>query len=631
MLLLSTKVLISCSGSGPCGENPPCINDTECASTARCQVGCCVPDRGIPIVDAGADQTVVSGERVFLRGTAQDNGGADSLSFAWSLIAGPPTAQVVIEDAGSQEASFIAPAVDGEYRFRLEVQDRDGNIQFDDVLITITCISETDVTFCGRNGANCGALTAQDNCGQTRSIASCGTCQAPNTCGGGSVDNMCGCSENDRAFCTRLGADCGPLVDFDICDTQRSIFCGTCEAPDACGFGNDPNICGSIAELSLGGSHSCLKTSSGRLRCWGANESGQLGYGNTANIGDDEVPAVAGDVNVGGFVEQVVAGDSHTCALLRGGVVRCWGSNQFGQLGYPNIANVGITEQPAAVDPVDVGGTVIQLAASGFHTCALLDTRDVRCWGWGFRGQLGYGDEETIGDDETPASAGNVNVGGAVVQIAASDYHTCAVLETNKVRCWGWGNWGQLGYGNTDNIGDDEPAADAGDVPLGNVDVQRVEVAATHTCALTTTGDVRCWGFAGDGQLGYGNFDFIGDDEPAGNGGEVDIPELVTQIGIGEYHSCALLSTKKVRCWGRNDTGQLGTGVASTINEPSPDIDAGENVEALAVGAAHTCVLLTSGNVRCWGLGASGRLGYGNTQTIGRFEAPSSVGPAQLF
>ncbi|HEY6560739.1 MAG TPA: hypothetical protein VI072_25855 [Polyangiaceae bacterium] len=153
--------------------------------------------------------------------------------------------------------------------------------------------------------------------------------------------------------------------------------------------------------------------------------------------------------------------------MLSTGKARCWGQSAYGQLGYGNTHTIGDDELPSSGD-VNVGGTVSQLAAGGYHTCALLSAGAVRCWGYGFYGQLGYGQRNNIGDDELLASAGDVNVGGTVIQIAAGDAHTCALLSTGTVRCSGTGGNGQLGYGNTNTIGDDELPAIAGDVVLGS-------------------------------------------------------------------------------------------------------------------------------------------------------------------
>jgi len=190
---------------------------------------------------------------------------------------------------------------------------------------------------------------------------------------------------------------------------------------------------------------------------------GGLGYGNARNIGDNEAPASAGDIDVGGSVRQLAVAADHICALLTTGAVRCWGT---GGLGYGNTNTIGYHEPPASAGDLAVGGPVQQIAAGYLHTCALLMTGAVRCWGLGDSGQLGYGNTNTIGDDEIPASAGEVDVGGLVQQIAAGQHDTCVVLTTGAVRCWGLNDLGQLGYGTTNDIGDDETPASVGDIPV---------------------------------------------------------------------------------------------------------------------------------------------------------------------
>ncbi len=163
---------------------------------------------------------------------------------------------------------------------------------------------------------------------------------------------------------------------------------------------------------------------------------------------------------------QIAAGDSHTCALLNTGAIRCWGFGNYGRLGYGNTNKIGDNETPASAGDVTVGGKVTQIDTGPDHTCVLLDTGAVRCWGAGSGGQLGYGNTNNIGDDETPASAGDVNVGGKVTQTVAGQAHSCALLDTGAVRCWGAGGYGALGYSNKNDIGDNETPASAGDVPV---------------------------------------------------------------------------------------------------------------------------------------------------------------------
>jgi alpha-tubulin suppressor-like RCC1 family protein len=136
--------------------------------------------------------------------------------------------------------------------------------------------------------------------------------------------------------------------------------------------------------------------------------------------------------------------------------------NTDGQLGYPNLS---VRDASAAPD-VDVGGKVTSIAAGENHTCALLEGGGLRCWGLGDQGQLGYGNTESVGRTQTPASLPLVEVGGRVVAVATGRAHTCALIEAGSVRCWGSGENGRLGYANTISIGDDEVPSTAGDVPL---------------------------------------------------------------------------------------------------------------------------------------------------------------------
>lgn len=400
-----------------------------------------------------------------------------------------------------------------------------------------------------------------------------------------------------------------------------------------------------VEQVSAGYLHTCALLADGNVRCWGASgvvsglSSGALGYGSQTNIGDDEFPASAGNVSVGGPVIQVAAGSYHTCALLATRRVRCWGS---GVLGYgPALPGsgtlpIGSNAIPSDLGDLNLGGDAAQISAGAHHTCALLTNGSVRCWGAGGDGQLGYGNTSTIGDDETPASAGDVNVGATVVQIAAGGNHTCALLANGKVRCWGNGSSGQLGYANTNTIGDDEPPASAGDVNLGG-DAIQVAVGSDanypRSCALLTSGKVRCWGYFPGGP---GNPEEVGDDELPASVPDVDVGGIVTQIALGRSHSCALLADAKVRCWGEGYYGALGYGNRNSLEQPvgAGDVRVGGDVSQITASADHTCALMSSGSVRCWGGGGGtfdglGILGYATSDpesnVIGDDELPEST------
>jgi len=134
------------------------------------------------------------------------------------------------------------------------------------------------------------------------------------------------------------------------------------------------------------------------------------------------------------------------------------------------------------------------------------------------------GDIDDIGDDETPADAGDISLGGTAAQVTVGAYNSSARLTTGGVRCWGYGPSGQLGYGNTQMIGDNELPSLGQDITLDGA-VTQIATGRAHSCALMTTGQVRCWGSASNGQLGYGNTTDVGDNEtPASVGDVVVLP-----------------------------------------------------------------------------------------------------------
>ncbi len=387
-----------------------------------------------------------------------------------------------------------------------------------------------------------------------------------------------------------------------------------------------------VSQLASGLGHTCALLSSQALRCWGRGELGALGYASTEDVGDDETPASLGDVDVGGPIVEVMA-RNHTCAALASGSVRCWGQGSRGQLGHGNVESIGDDETPASAGDAAVGGDVLHVAVGSNHSCAVDIGGVVRCWGEGSSGQLGYGNTDDIGDDELPESADDVDVGGAVTQIVAGELHTCALLDTGAVRCWGSGDDGRLGYRNTRSIGDDETPASAGDIDLGG-SVTEIAAGWAHTCALLDTGAVRCWGVGLDGRLGYGNERNVGDHETPASVGNVDIGGVVVHIAAGMNHTCALLDSGSIRCWGGAAHGQLGYGNTIPIGDTeSPAetgyVNVGGHVTQVTAGANFTCALLDTGAVRCWGDGTA--IGLGSPEDIGDDEPPSSVEPVPLI
>ncbi|MSP23836.1 MAG: hypothetical protein EXR75_01460 [Myxococcales bacterium] len=225
----------------------------------------------------------------------------------------------------------------------------------------------------------------------------------------------------------------------------------------------------------------------GSVKCWGANGSGQLGLGDANNRGDDPGEMnLLPNVELGGdFVAKaVVAGDYHTCALSVTGSVKCWGSGAAGQLGTgAKSAKGNMPRQMGdALWPIDLHKSVpaSAIAAGGQHTCAILTGGSVKCWGSNDKGQLGHGDIKYRGDDENEMGANLpvTNLGtdamdedqpATAVAIVAGTQHTCALLKDGRVKCWGFNEMGQLGLGDVlargdemDEMGDALPAVELG-------------------------------------------------------------------------------------------------------------------------------------------------------------------------
>lgn len=185
-----------------------------------------------------------------------------------------------------------------------------------------------------------------------------------------------------------------------------------------------------IVAVAAGGRHTCAVGREGQVVCWGANDSGQLGYGDRQPrpTGDGAVPLPAG-------ASAIVAGLYHTCALLEDASVRCWGDNRFGQLGAGRAGNIGDedSETPAAAD---LGGPARQIAAGAYHTCALLVNGTVKCWGWNDYGQLGAGDERSRGiaaaDMGVALPSVSLGAGLRAIAVAAGGFHSCAIVAATS-------------------------------------------------------------------------------------------------------------------------------------------------------------------------------------------------------
>ena len=388
--------------------------------------------------------------------------------------------------------------------------------------------------------------------------------------------------------------------------------------------------------IAAGSAHTCVIVAGGQVRCWGSNFFGQLGTGTTIDSTTPvAVPGLSGAVSI-------AAGIGHTCVVLSSGQARCWGANGSGQLGSDSGGLSLLTPTPV---PGLTGASQIA-AGGGGHTCVILSASgQVRCWGFNLFGQLGNG--TTV---SSFAPVGVVGVSGAG-SIAAGSNHTCVTLSASgQVRCWGGNFTGQLGDGSTASAS--TPVA----VP-GLSGVSRLGAGEGHTCATLVGGTGRCWGSNGDGQLGNGStsqstvpvtvtglagatrvaaggdttcyvvaagkVQCVGqsDNGQVGTGAALNslviqrpLPGLTgaTAVELGDVHSCVIVASGQVRCWGDNAAGQLGNGTTADSSTPVGAIGV-SGATAIATGGFHTCVIVAGGQVRCWGENSSGQLGNGSS------------------
>jgi len=445
-------------------------------------------------------------------------------------------------------------------------------------------------------------------------------CEAPR-CGDGVVD--------PEEYC-----DDGNVVDGDGCRAN-------CRPPRA-------------VQVEASGTFTCALFEEGNVRCWG-EEIGQVlgnGYGKDGNY-PEEYPThprpagVFGDLDLGGRAVKLSLGGRHACALLDSGQVRCWGWRlaEYPRYDVGDNVNYVIGDEAGEMPPPDLEarGPAVDLFNSCGGTCALLESNDVQCW---------YPDALTDGCRTPSAAYVRAKEHGEVQQLTGG-LVSCVLYEAGNVKCWstpdGWGS-AYLGYGAPvplDPGGTYVLLVSYGDVDLGGR-VTQIIPRGPGACALRDTGEVYCWGWNADGQLGYGHREAIGDDETPVSVGPVPLGGRVTQIAGGGGHVCVLLETGRVRCWGNLSNGALGYGDRFprrdaddrplTLGDepgemPPPDVDIGGKVIQISAGAHHTCAVLEDGGIRCWGGGDWGYdsrlLGYGRSVSLD--DPPALAGDVPLY
>ncbi|MGB2278342.1 MAG: hypothetical protein ACPH5Y_08160, partial [Candidatus Poseidoniaceae archaeon] len=418
--------------------------------------------------------------------------------------------------------------------------------------------------------------------------------------------HTCAIDANDSLIC--WGSDnYGQLGDggdyVDQLSNQSSSVWSPPSIPVDVGAGRYP------VSVNTAERHTCAILDNGDLKCWGSDHYGKLGDGGSIDPSTYDASVVVGspsatpiDLGQGRTAVAVAPGDHHACAILDNGSVKCWGSDENGQLGTGS--SHGRISAPIN-QTVDLGAnrTAVAIDSGKQHTCVILDNADMKCWGWNSRGQLGDGTEYS---KDTPVSV-NLGAGRTAVALDLGDLHTCAILDNGELKCWGFNQFGALGNGGNSNI--NSPPSSPINLGTGRTAVA-VAAGSQHTCAILDNGSVKCWGRDDHGQSGDGGTG-LNTNTPSSNPVDLGIGRTAVAIGAGDAHTCAILDNGEMKCWGRHTWGQLGIGTTSS-DEQSP-VSVSGNIAWNTTTTGSTSSGSGSGS---GGSGSGGSTGTGATETF---------------
>ena len=367
--------------------------------------------------------------------------------------------------------------------------------------------------------------------------------------------------------------------------------------------GSAPSLTGAI-HLTTESVSACLLTSSGGVKCWGSDNYGQLGNGSTTDhksYPTDVIESEGSPDALSGIVQVSVSRNgASACALTSVGGVKCWGTDQYGQLG--NGVSLGFSDYPsdvvtsdAELNPPLLSGA-IQVSTGASHACALTSAGEVKCWGKGIDGELGNGKIEVLEqgyatDVVTSDAVGATPFRGAT-QITSGYFHSCVRTSMGGVKCWGLGNYGQLGNGSTNSSSYPTDVLTSANQPLRNI--KEVASGWYISCALTSQRQVMCWGHGGNGKLGDNDPNQLTKVHPvyvvSGDGDPTPLTG-VSEISGGWRHACGLMDSGVMNCWGHGLAVHLGDGSSVDRNYPAPVLTA-QDSDPLDVGSfrrVYTC------------------------------------------
>lgn len=324
--------------------------------------------------------------------------------------------------------------------------------------------------------------------------------------------------------------------------------------------------------------HACILFKDGSVKCFGSNFSGELGLGRKdPYVGSalqetiEKLPALLlGSLRP----EKLILGFSHTCVLFQGGVLKCFGTNTSGELGIgKKISGLGAeaSHMGDALETALLGSSkVIDGCAGRGYTCLLTENREVKCVGSailnGTGSAIGTKPEE-LGENLKTVSLGT---SAKVEKLTCGEFSVCVLLDSGEVKCWGKNVSGVLGLGiaegnslggKPNEMGDALPAVSL----EPGLPAKAIECGSSHCCAILSNCAVKCWGKNSSGQLGLGDSKDRGAlaTDMGSNLPYVDLGDgyCAETLSLGSVSSCAKLKSGELKCWGGNQSGQLGIGV----------------------------------------------------------------------
>ncbi len=388
-----------------------------------------------------------------------------------------------------------------------------------------------------------------------------------------------------------------------------------------------------VNSIMASNNNACALLEDFTVWCWGNNDQGQLGD----DSGINSKKPVKVNLGQGKTAKKISFLANYGCAILDDDSIKCWGGmngNDYNNLGNDSLKQHGYGKQMEQLTPINFNSsvTIKEIIAGKFsaHTCAIFSDHSLKCWGENGNGQLGLESKAQQGDD--PSEIENLPAvflgdGRTVQKVSLGSQFTCALLDDGSVKCWGLGNYGQLGQENTSQIGISlDQMKNLQPIKLGQKAMD-ISAGSAHACAVLEDRSLKCWGYNSSGQLGYNHKNNIGDKvNSISTLVSVNLlGQAVKSVSLGQNHTCVLLMNNKIKCWGYNAQGQLG--LESKINQ-GDDPNEMENLpyvytdlryppKNIQAGNNFTCVLLDNDSVKCWGENNQGQLGQDSNLSYG--------------